>query len=472
MSDYGWIDGRRDNDDRDRPMTAADLLVVHGRVDAEGRLIDADVRLTALQHAAGGTDGGQLAIPPIASIARLAKSLGIPVSRGVVAGAADRDIDLWVRAQPDGDGVRLAITGWQPRPITQWLDTPDREIGFAALEQDGEWACDAALRLTRFDHWDDWAGDRFLARLRLVEDGDGEIALIDALAARAPFTGQLVESRDGNGERLLIHGHPVTGPDGGFAGFVGGYRDLSGRVAIKAKHGDALLEPRPVETPLQEAGMADRLDAALRRPLHRIILNADAIAARQEGPVREDYVAYAGNISAASRHLLGVVDDLGDMHEIERAEFAVAPETIDLCDIARRAANLLSVRAIDRNVKIDAPPPDEAMPALGDFRRTLQILVNLLGNAVRYSPAGSSIWLRAEEEGDLAAVIVADQGPGIALGDQARIFDKFARLDPSEPGGSGLGLYISQRLARAMGGDITVDSAPGQGARFVLTLPR
>ena len=68
-------------------------------------------------------------------------------------------------------------------------------------------------------------------------------------------------------------------------------------------------------------------------------------------------------------------------------------------------------------------------------------------------------------------MIVADQGKGIAQEDQARIFEKFERVDPREPGGSGLGLYIARRLARAMGGDITVDSAPGQGARFVFTLP-
>lgn len=451
-------------------MNGATASVVRGRVDGEGRLVAADPRLAALQHAAGGSDGGLLAVPPLASVARLAKSLGIPVSRGVVAGASDYDIDLWVRAQPDGDGVRLAITGWQERAIAPSLDTPDREIGFAALEQDGEWACDAALRFTRFDHWDDWGGERLLTRLRLIEDSDGEMPLIDALAARAPFTGQPVEARDGNADRLLIHGHPVTGPDGGFAGFAGGYRDLSGRITIKAKLGGSST-PKTT-SPLEEPGMADRLDAALRRPLHRIIANADAIAARDEGPVREDYVAYAGNISAASRHLLGLVEDLGDVHDVERAEFAIAVETIDLCDIARRAASLLNVRAADRGVKIDPPPADETMLALGDFRRSLQILVNLVGNAVRYSPTGSSVWLRVEEEVDLAAVIVADQGPGVALADQARIFDKFARLNPSEQGGSGLGLYISQRLARAMGGDITIDSAPGQGARFAFTLPR
>jgi signal transduction histidine kinase len=132
---------------------------------------------------------------------------------------------------------------------------------------------------------------------------------------------------------------------------------------------------------------------------------------------------------------------------------------------------LLRVRASDRGVRIDAPQSDEVIMAQGDFRRVLQIMVNLLTNAVRYSPPQSNIWLRVEEEGDLAAVIVADQGKGIALDDQPRIFEKFERVDPSEPGGSGLGLFISRQLARAMGGDISVDSAPGRGARFVLTLP-
>ena len=92
-------------------------------------------------------------------------------------------------------------------------------------------------------------------------------------------------------------------------------------------------------------------------------------------------------------------------------------------------------------------------------------------SAIRYSPEGAQVWIRTEREDDLACVIVADQGKGIAPEDQARIFDKFERIDPTEAGGTGLGLYIARRLARAMGGDIAVDSAPGQGARFTLTLP-
>ena len=118
------------------------------------------------------------------------------------------------------------------------------------------------------------------------------------------------------------------------------------------------------------------------------------------------------------------------------------------------------------------PRADDTLPATGEFRRALQVLVNLIGNAVRYSPAGGMVWIRAERDGDMRMRDRRRSGQGHRADDQARIFEKFGRVDPSEPGGSGLGLYIARRLARAMGGDITVDSAPGQGARFVFTLAR
>jgi signal transduction histidine kinase len=220
-----------------------------------------------------------------------------------------------------------------------------------------------------------------------------------------------------------------------------------------------------------EPPFARQLDEALRLPITRIIANADQISARVNGPIRQDYAGYANDISAAGRHLLGLIDDISDMQTVEQQDFRAITESVDLADIARRAAGLLKVRAADQSVRIDAPTMDEAIEAKGDFRRVLQIIVNLLSNAVRYSPRGSSVWIRTEIEGDLAAIIVADQGKGISIEDQARIFEKFERVDPSEPGGTGLGLYISRRLARAMGGDINVDSAPGQGSRFVLTLP-
>jgi signal transduction histidine kinase len=176
------------------------------------------------------------------------------------------------------------------------------------------------------------------------------------------------------------------------------------------------------------------------------------LQAQSEGPLRSEYAAYATDIAAAGRHLLSLVDDLVDLQAIERPDFRPAREELDLADVARRAAGLLSVRAASGNVRIDRPEETDSMPATGEFRRTLQILVNLIGNAVRYSPPGGMVWVRTEREGDLAAIVVADQGKGIAPEDQARIFDKFERVDPTEPGGTGLGLYIARRLARAMGG--------------------
>ena len=193
--------------------------------------------------------------------------------------------------------------------------------------------------------------------------------------------------------------------------------------------------------------------------------------AEVDGPLAPHYVDYAADIANAGRHLLALVDDLADLNAIERADFQVAADDIDLADVARRAAGLLSVRAADTGVTIERPDASGHVPATGEFRRTLQILVNLVTNAVRYSPRGSAVSVVAERRGDTAVVRVADAGKGIAAEDQARIFDKFERVDPSEPGGSGLGLYIARRLARAMGGDLTVESAPGQGARFTLTLP-
>src|SRR3569623_2043062 len=214
-----------------------------------------------------------------------------------------------------------------------------------------------------------------------------------------------------------------------------------------------------------------RLDRALRAPLGRIIANADSINAQTDGPIRQDYADYAADIASAGRHLMSLVDDLVDLQAIARPDFAVAAEPIDLAAIGRRAAGLLGVRAAERGVRIDKPQDLDTAPATGEAIRTLQILVILIGNAVRYSPDGGMVWVRTHRDRGAAVIIVADQGKGIAEEDQARIFEEFERVAPTEPGGRGLGLYIARRLARAMGGDLTVDSAPGQGARFTFTLP-
>ena len=441
-------------------------------VDSSGRLVETDARLGDLNGRCGGAIGAPIAIPPLAMLVHLVQRLRILVSRSIVVADGERDVELWVRAEPDSasGGVGLTITGWKPRPGWQsGCDEAARDRDFIRGEADWLWETDPALRLVHISvaaaaqHGVDATAllGQPLTRLFAIDsDEDGALPMLGALALRARFDDQPARVR-ATGQAIWLSAVPRLGAGGGFAGLSGAVRMADpASPAVPAIDTDALT-----------AAFSTRLDQALRAPLGRIIANADSINAQSEGPLRQDYADYAADIATAGRHLLGLVDDLVDLQAIERPDFIVATEAIDLADVARRAAGLLQVRAAAAHVRIDRPSLHDTLPASGEFRRALQILVNLIGNAVRYSPDGGMIWVRAEREAGVAAVIVADQGRGIAIEDQARIFEKFERVDTSEPGGSGLGLYIARRLARAMGGDITLDSAPGQGARFVFTLP-
>jgi signal transduction histidine kinase len=458
----------------------AEAKPVLGRVDGEGRLVAADPQLLALHRRAGGREGGVLALPQIASLARLSRRLGIAISRAAIAADGERDLDLWVRAEPEGRDVALAITGWTERPAASSPAADgrgaEREADFLRAAADWMWETDEALRLTSLSSGAAAAigrapaamiGKQLTRLFRFRENGDGSLPILSALAEQSRFDGQVAELRTGSNARYELAGVPLVDGMGRFAGFRGSASSVRSQPASLPAN-DLGWSPAPAGAP----AFGERLDKALRLPLDQIIFNAETISAQPDGPLRTDYASYACDIAAAARHLLALVDDLVDLQAIERADFVPALEPMDLADVARRAAGLLSVRAADRKVRIDRPGEDERLPVTGEFKRSLQVLMNLIANAVRYTPEGGSVWIRTEDEGEQAAIVVADQGKGIAEEDQARIFDKFERIDPSEPGGTGLGLYIARRLARAMGGDIKVESAPGQGARFTFTLPK
>lgn len=441
--------------------------IAHAIIAADGTLVFADPALVALNQRAGGMRGAPLAVPQLATIARLARRLGIVVSRGVVVADDEADVDLWVRAQPDGDNVRLTVSGW--REIAAWRPTrPSPDVqGFLDSDSDWRWETDAALRLTFVTldagpkhGFDPFAllGQPLTAMFALDSGSDGGLPIIDSLARRRPMTAQPARLRS-SGRAVMLTANVRYDVSGDFAGFVG-----AARVVVEDT-------PAPAEPSVLSSTFTTGLDKALRVPLARIVANADSINAQSDGPVQGDYADYAADIATAGRHLLSLVDDLVDLQAVERPDFTIAPEPIDLADVARRAAGLLTVRAANLGVSIARPATDVRVPAIGDFRRVLQILVNLIGNALRYSPRGSDVSVTVTRDATHAVLTVADQGKGVAPEDQVRIFEKFERVDTSEAGGNGLGLYIARRLARAMQGDLTVESAPGEGARFVLTLP-
>ena len=431
---------------------------VMGRVDREVRLVSADPELIALQTEAGSRLGAELALPQIASIARLALKLGVPVSRPAVVAGAEQDIELWVRATPRGEEVELSLERWTIRP-----PSPPRlnvlvphERGAEIGAEADEWAADAELRIVSLSRGlaeragiapADAVGKPLTRLFKLEEDEEGSLPLVAGVAARADFAGQRARLRKSDETVLILSASVVRAPDGSFAGFSGIASAEGGGISATVA-----------------AGMADidaALDEALRSPLDRIIDSADRIVQQSDGPLRSDYADYASDIAAAARHLLSVVRSMTG--EDDRRD------QINVAALAADAAAMLESSADARSVAI-ALSSSEPLMALGDARGVIQILVNLIGNAVRHSPTGGTVSVSFESAAEGARVHVADQGPGVDSADRERIFERFEQGKPGE-GGTGLGLAIARRLARAMGGDITLESAPGEGATFTLLLP-
>ena len=433
---------------------------VLGRVDRAGRLIAADPELATLQMEAGSAIGATLALPQVAAVARLARKLGIPVSRPAVAAGSNQDVDLWVRAVPEGEDVSLTLEGWTIRPAASprlaTLLGGDSET--QAPPEPGEWAADEDLLLISVSaslaeklgaEPAELVGQPLMRIFRLEENEAGELPLVTALAARHGFSAQPARARTGDPTvTLSLSGEVIFAPDGSFAGF-------SGR-AVADSNGTAQHHQPPL------AAIDEALNEALRSPLDRIIDCAERIADRSAGPLRSDYAAYASDISAAARHLLSVIHSMSE-------EPGQGHRMIDLAALAAEAVVLLAPSAEARGVRIENELT-KSLPAKGEERAVIQILVNLIGNAVRHSPTDGTVTLNFDRTAGIASVIVSDEGPGIAPADQQRIFERFERANADE-GGTGLGLAISRRLARAMGGDISLESAPELGARFILTLP-
>jgi signal transduction histidine kinase len=437
-----------------------DLGPVTGRVDREGRLTAADPALLKLQEEAGSKLGALLALPQIAAVARSAMKLGVPLSRSVIAASSDRDLDLWVRAEPDAEGVSLIIDGWKARPpapprLTLVANEP-LAGGDEAIARPLSLSTDGELKIKRIDDElaqligiepDSALGQPLTRHFLLADNGDGAMPLLTAIGGGDDFSGQRARIRGQGDEMITLKGIAMRSAGDRFDG----YEIEIDRPSQGASTSPAVLDPA--------------LDEALRSPLDRIIAAAERIVDRSEGPLRSDYAAYAGDIAAAGRHLLSVI------HSMTEQEGAKAPaDRVDVTEAVAEAVQLVQARAEERSIQIDLVGGDQPLSAAGEQRGAVQILVNLLGNAVRHSPERGTIAVITERRSDQVAITVADEGPGIDPADQQRIFEKYERVGDT-PGGIGLGLAISRRLARSMGGDVQLQSAPGQGARFTLLLP-
>jgi hypothetical protein len=448
-------------------------ILAHGVSDGDDRLLSAQEPLAGLQMRCGGELPGTIAVPELLEIVTRARRSNVRVSRVVNAQDGSDAISAWVEVQPEGAGCAIRVRSWQTgalpsedgavaerrrieidrhlAELTAYLDAGQRIL--AANSEGGELAAvTAAMNGAVGAVWTD-----FLPPETVTHQQPLHWRLLDG--ARVVVPGSHREWR----VALIPHRQPGFEP----AGFE--LLLISDQPAALA---DAIVPAAPVPPPAPRRSLVGRdLAPVLKQPIARIVANAETIRTRLAGPLPDAYAEYAGEIASAGTLLLGLLEDMADLEAVESEGFRTIPDQIDLSEVARQAAGILSVRAREKGIAIAAPGPDQQLPALAEFRRVLQVLLNLIGNAIRYAPENSHIAIRLEEHGDKARVIVADQGPGLSPEQQARVFDKFERLGRSGDGGSGLGLYISRRLARAMEGDLTVESVPGEGARFILDVP-
>jgi len=437
------------------------LQPIQGGISKDGRLVFADAALRQLHLRAGGVDGGVVAIPGLAALAALTHQLKMRLSRAVTIADANEDLDLWVEASLEGDEAKISILSWRVSAIHEMQARPAlADTVSHILDDQSIIEFDSELRLLSADgdiaarlHRSDFGKFAKNVLAKIIPDDIVGDALIKAMQDRTAFDITTTETG------VTVLGDPKFNESRAFTGY---------RCCVKLGKQPARVAPTP-EMPSILFGR--QLAPVLRQPLGRIIANAETIGAEMNGPIRENYALYAKDIASAARHLVALVDDLGDLETVEQSNFKTAKDKIELGDVARRVAGLLALKAADHSIRIIAPPETETVPAVAEFRRVLQILLNLVTNAIRYSGDGTEVTIDVAHRDNESLVSVSDQGAGIDPSDRERIFEKFERLGRSGDGGSGLGLYISRRLARAMGGELSVDNATTGGAKFTLRLP-
>jgi two-component system phosphate regulon sensor histidine kinase PhoR len=232
-----------------------------------------------------------------------------------------------------------------------------------------------------------------------------------------------------------------------------------------------LTELRRLERVRQE--FVANVSHELRTPITAILGYAETLlnGALED---RENAPQMVEIIHRQSERLSSLVDDLLELSRLEGREAAFGRTPLSVEAISQRAVEAVAPRAARKSISLDAEVP-ASLTALGDERALEQVLLNLLDNAVKYTPEGGRVRLTARPDGDRVRLCVADSGMGIAPQHLPRLFERFYRIDPGrsrDMGGTGLGLAIVKHLVSAMGGELQVASQPGEGSEFSVLLPQ
>ena len=328
-------------------------FLARARVDADGRLIEAQEPLIRLQRRCGGALPGTIAVPELREIVQRALDTGIKQARTIRTFDGEEEISAWIDAVPcagANPGCIIGVANWQthqlPGPTEieelrrrQTIDQAASELSarldtrqnILTVESTARDLADvtARMRQSRGAPWTDFVTLGDGTRLQPVH-----WRLLDGAECRI----------DGSDRRWSVSLIPLGQPLPGSQGF-----DLM-LIADHPLAEDRMVDPKAVRSTMQSIGRD--LSPVLRQPIARIIANAETIRSKMAGPLSDEYSDYAGDIASAGQHLLSLIEDLADLEIVESNDFSTAPDQIDAIDVARRAAGILAVRAKEKTIEV------------------------------------------------------------------------------------------------------------------------
>ena len=212
----------------------------------------------------------------------------------------------------------------------------------------------------------------------------------------------------------------------------------------------------------------------LRTPLNAVIGFSEVLLERMFGDLNERQEDYLQDILSAGRHLLELLNDVLDLSKVEAGRMELEPSTFPVAEALQPVVALLRERATQNDISLLLDVAPDLPQVTADQLRLKQVLLNLVGNAVKFTPVGGTVTVAVRREDDQLTVTVADTGPGIAPEDQERIFDSFQQgtRAASATEGTGLGLTLTRRIVELHGGRVWVTSDPGAGSTFGFSLPQ
>ncbi len=297
---------------------------------------------------------------------------------------------------------------------------------------------------------------------------------VAAIAQRRPFRGIRLRfgGRDGAQGYAAISGKPTFGADGEFLGYRGIGADITDEV-----RGALILTDAKTKAEVANRAKSDflaNMSHELRTPLNAILGFSDIIGSRLFGDGALDrYASYARDIHGSGTHLLAIINDILDLSKIEAGRAELEESDVSLADIVEETRRLVGEHRHFVVFQVELPQPPPLLHV--DMRKVVQILVNLLSNAFKFTPAGGRVALTAALKPDgSVALTVRDSGIGIAPADIEKVLSPFGQVESAfsrNHHGTGLGLPLAKSLTELHGGTFTLQSEPNKGTAVTIVLP-